>query len=288
MKPDIEVQLREFSRSLEASLPDQDLDELIGTRVATRPVSRRLRRPWIAAVAGFILVAAVFVPAWLSFNSPASTYPAQPTDAEQQRSQSEADAQRDGVVPQLAELPLSIRASFQAQVTTEEGTWVLSRPTEELNELALENGCGFGDLSGAYPSEVICTFEYGEILLLDEHGQILRAYPMPGAPPSWIDVTASHVYAGRVGDGALPSSTLVRIDRSSLDAMVVVIQSPDSNPQWLSSWHVVASDDPLALQYKDLVQVGDEAEGSEVTSWIGRVVVDIDGVDQLIDIVLGG
>lgn len=189
-------------------------------------------------------------------------------------------------MPELAELPFSIRVSSQAQVSTEEGTWTLSRPTEELNQLGFENGCGFGDLGGVYPLDLICTLEYGEILLLNEHGEILRAYPMPGAPPSWIEVTTDHVYAGHIGDGALSSSILVRIDHRTLDPIVVVFQDPDSDLEWLPSWQVVPSGDPMTLRCQDVVQVGEETKGKEVISSIGRVVVDLGGADRLIEIVL--
>jgi hypothetical protein len=122
-------------------------------------------------------------------------------------SQSEDAAHRDGVIPELARLPFDTRVESMAEVTAEEGTWVLSRASRELVDLSMPDGCGFGDLTGTYPTEVICTVEYGEILLVDDKQQVTRAYPMPGAIPSWIYLTPTAVYAGRIGDGGLPDST---------------------------------------------------------------------------------
>jgi hypothetical protein len=169
------------------------------------------------------------------------------TPAEETPSQTPAEANRDGVVPELAALPYSLRIEARSEVPTEEGTWIVAVPTPELTELAWENGCGFGNLEGAYPTEVICAVEYGEILLVDENEEVVRAFPMPGAIPGWVHVTEESVYGGRIGDGALPNSTLFRIDRQSLEATVVVILShPEEAPEWLPNWHVASEEQVTA------------------------------------------
>lgn len=201
-------------------------------------------------------------------------------------SQTPEEAVRDGVVPELAALPYSLRVEARSEVPTDEGTWIVAVPTPELTELASENGCGFGNLDGAYPTEVICAVEYGEILLVDGEGQIVRAFPMPGAIPGWIHVTEESVYGGRIGDGALPNSTLFRIDRQSLEATVVVIPSHSEDaPEWLPAWHVAGAEQ--VTTYDMSVGFAPEMNGTKVTSWIGDVVVDIAGIDGIIDQVAG-
>ena len=197
-------------------------------------------------------------------------------------SQSEMDAVRDGVIAALADLPFGMRIEPVAEVVAAEGAWMLSRPSQELIEATLGDGCGLGDLDGEYPTELICTVEYGEVILVDKHGQIARAYPMPGAIPSWIHLTESNVYAGRVGDGGLPDSTLVRIDRDSFEATVVVIPAvSDGLEDWPPGWLIADADQ--RTRYQSLVGFAPEHDGIEVTSWIGEVRVDIAGVESMLD-----
>jgi len=185
-------------------------------------------------------------------------------------SQTAADAARDGVIPELASVPFEVRVSPFVDVVAEEGTWILTRPTDALINRTMSTGCGFGKLDGTYPIDVICASEYGEVLLVDDAGEIARAYPMPGAVPSWLHVTDGFVYAGRVGDGALPDSALVRIDRASLEATVVVIPASfDGGTEWLPGW-LIASDEQAA-RYEEAVQVGADSVGTEVANWIGTV-----------------
>lgn len=139
-----------------------------------------------------------------------------------------------------------------------------------------------GNLEGVYPVDSICVTEYGEILLVDTEGKIVRAYPMPAAVPSWVHVTDNFVYAGRVGDGGLPDSALVRIDLSTLAATVVLVPAPvDGGQEWPSDW-IIATDEQI-VDYPRLVGVGPDSAGTEVTSWIGTIRVDLDGIDRLID-----
>jgi hypothetical protein len=209
--------------------------------------------------------------------APATTLPDDP-------SQTESDAARDGVVPELANLPFELRVSPLVEVAAEEGTWMLARPTDRLIEQTWSSGCGLGNLEGTYPIDVICASEYGEVLLVDAEGAIARAYPMPGAVPTWLHVTDRFVYAGQIGDGGLPDSTLVRIDRNTMDATVVVIPAPfDGGTDWLPGW-LVGSDAQVA-RYGEVVQTRRDSPGTEVASWIGSVRVDLDGIDQIFDAV---
>ncbi len=146
--------------------------------------------------------------------------------ADEGPSQTPAAARRDGVVPALAELPFALRVRPLVEVPAEEGTWILAAPTEAVELAASAEGCRFGDTDAADSEEVICVSEYGEALLVDGAGAIVKAYPMPAAPPDWIALGPGAVYAGRIGDGGLPDSTLVRIDRGTLEAVVLVIPNP--------------------------------------------------------------
>lgn len=149
----------------------------------------------------------------------ATTTPAGP-------SQSAADATRDGVIPELAALPFAVRVGIQRAVTTPEGVWVLSRPTAAAKAYA--DGCRLGPETGKYPTTTICTTEYGEVLLLDAtRTRILRAYPLPAVPPTFLLVTPDAVWCGRQGDTrlsetTLPDSMVCRIDRRTFAARVRV------------------------------------------------------------------
>ncbi len=133
-------------------------------------------------------------------------------------SQSPADAARDGVVSQLAALPLSVRADIISSVTADEGVWAISRPTSTADP---EEGCRLGDPTGKYPTEVICTTEYGELLLLDEsQSRIVKAFPLPAVPPEELLLTDDALYCSRSGAAMLPDSMLCRVDRQTLEAVV--------------------------------------------------------------------
>jgi hypothetical protein len=195
-------------------------------------------------------------------------------------SQTSADAKRDGVLPALAAAPIESRADWSAVVKSEEGTWVLSRPGRALQERT--NGCALGDQNGTYGIDFICTSEYGEVLLLGASGAIARAYPMPGVPPSWIHVTADAIYGGAIGDGGLPSSTLFRVDRTTLHADVIVFPGPTegSKAVYPPRWRRATAAETRT--YTSLVKTG-EADGSftAVASAIGPVGVDIEGIARL-------
>ncbi|MCP4247579.1 MAG: hypothetical protein GY778_11070, partial [bacterium] len=194
-----------------------------------------------------------------------------PAPATGEPSQTPADAERDGVVAELAAIPTGMRVSPLVGVNAEEGRWILARPTDELIRSISGTGCGLGNtVDGTYGVDVICVVEYGEILLVDDLGQIIRAYPMPGAVPSWILVDVDAVYAGRIGDGGLPDNTLVRIDRTSLQADVWLVPAPlDGGSEWPPDWRIAS--DAQSAQYVSLVSIGPDSDGTQTDSWIGNV-----------------
>ncbi len=198
-------------------------------------------------------------------------------------SQSPADAARDGVIGAIAELPFYRRAEVRTAVEAKEGTWMLATLSRAVIEESWATGCGIGDLDGSYPIDVVCSVEYGELLLV-QNERIVKAYPMPAGPPSWICLTDGHVYSGHIGDGALPDSTVVRIDRDTLAATVVVIPAPfDGGTEWLPSWLVAP--DGYSERYYEAVHINAEGIGVPVESWIGEFTVDIDAIDQIIDVI---
>jgi len=198
-----------------------------------------------------------------------------PTPIEVEPSQSPADAERDGVVPALAALPISLRVDPQFAIPTDEGLWVLSQPKAET--VAWPQGCGLGDPTGLYGRDIICVLEYGEVLLMDPTGErILRAYPLPGLPPYLLVVTHDAIFCGRWGDGALPDSMLCRIDRTTLDWMVRVFPwymesgfSELSETYIPSNWTI---DDPIDASYFEHMEMTDA--GLTVEGWGGARLVD--------------
>lgn len=196
-------------------------------------------------------------------------------------SQSPAEADRDGVLPGVAELSLADRIEVLARVDEPDGVWILSRIPADSFDFAT------GGLIGDYPVDFIAASEYGEILRLDPSGRIVAAYPMPSAVPSWIVTTDDAVLAGRIGDGGLPDSTLVRIKRSSLSAEVVVIPAPfDGSTEWPPDW-VTATSSQVDTYNESIGFAPDGAQGTPATSWIGEVVVDIDRLNAIADAAFG-
>lgn len=184
-------------------------------------------------------------------------------------SQSAQEAARDRVHPAIAELPDSERSERLSSIRASGGYWVLSRASvDAVTEV--------GDPDGRYGIDRIVLPEYGEILYLDEAGRIERAYPMPGLVPSWIHLTATHVYAGRVGDGALSSSSIVRIDRTDLTAQVIVFAVEGLQPDPAFGWETAPADMPIDR----FVTVGPPGD---ITSWIGPVDVDLGRINELFD-----
>ncbi|MEM8706917.1 MAG: hypothetical protein AAGE98_10705 [Actinomycetota bacterium] len=141
-------------------------------------------------------------------------------------SQSPVDADRDGVVAELAALPFERRVFPRYMHETDDTVWILSRPG--FDDLDTQ-GCGFGNtIDGTYGLDVICTVEYGELLAVDRStGRIRRAYPFSGVPPQWFELTDEALYCGRQGDGGLPDSMLCRIDLETGERLVRVFRPVD-------------------------------------------------------------
>jgi len=189
-------------------------------------------------------------------------------------SQTLAEAKRDGVVPALAEFPLDARAVPTEWFDAPEGTWAITKMPERPDG----SDCTVGEPDGVWGTERICSVEYGEVVLVDEAGRLLRAYPMPGEVPTWIYPTKDAVYAGRVGDGALPESTIVRVDRGTLEAEVLVFPTGGGLlgvdlPGWSAA--------PSSADIGRLVVVGDDSAGPLVASTIGMTSVDLEAVEDL-------
>ena len=160
--------------------------------------------------------------------SPAPTTNPPPTTATPSPgpSQAVADAKRDGVVAALATVPFAARVGVVAEVVAPEGVWVISRPADAIARYA--DGSRLGPETGEYPKDTISVKEYGEALLLSpDRSRILRAYPLPSVPATYLRLTDDAVYGGRPGDTtldeyALPDAMVFRIDRRTYAATVRV------------------------------------------------------------------
>jgi hypothetical protein len=140
-------------------------------------------------------------------------------------SQPASEAERDGVVPAVARLALAERAVPLRWTETRQGVWAITRMASDPGRTSDADGC-LGDRSGRYGTDYVCAREYGEIVLVDpEDGSVRRSYPLPGLYPVWMHITNGAVYAGRVGDGAMPDSMIMRIDRQSFEAETIVFPS---------------------------------------------------------------
>lgn len=124
--------------------------------------------------------------------------------------------------------------------------------------------------------------EQGSVFLTGDMDRVLQSYPMPGGPPTWIVLDDDYVYVGRVGDGGLPDSGLVRIERDTLKATSVVIPVPNNyhGVDWSEEWLVATPEEAAA--YAQIVRTGRDAEGTSATSWIGPVAVDLDRINEFI------
>jgi len=202
-------------------------------------------------------------------------------------SQTSADAERDGVVPAVAQLPLGDRASPTTWADAADGTWALTQMPEGDGAPGDADGC-LGDRTGRYGVAYVCADEYGEVVLVDPaSGALLRSYPLPGMVPTWMLITPDAVYAGRQGDGGLPDSAIIRIDRSSLEAEVAVLPIDDGTVRDPSDLGTL---DPTAMGWRtatpdervrSLVGSADLPGGTLVSSWTGVTAVDLPAVEEL-------
>lgn len=200
-------------------------------------------------------------------------------------SQSAADAERDGVLSAVAELSLEERVDSLAELPAANGrTWVLSELAGSTVRRFVSTTAGrLGDPSGGPAAS-----DYGEVLLLDAGGAIVRAWPMPGAPPNWLALGPTAVYAGHDGDGGLPDSTLARIDPVSFAATVVVIPAEIDGTAtgWPPAWSVATGDD--VFDYRGVIGYGSGGmTGTRAMSPLGDVVVSLSSIDGLVNRVSG-
>ncbi|HMJ78329.1 MAG TPA: hypothetical protein VK507_20270 [Iamia sp.] len=210
-------------------------------------------------------------PPWTS--TTATTAPPLPTGPP---SQSSEDAARDGIPSSVAALPLAARVGVQAEEAAPEGRWTLS----ETADPRLPCGAGEpGDVSGV---DVLCGWD--EVLLRDDAGTILRAYPLWEMTSSWIHLTPDAVFGGRVGDGAQPYSTIFRIDRSTLELTGLIWADPGQQigpgglaPTTPDAWSL----GPDTVRFDLLVTYGPDIVGTAVTSVIGPISVDVDAIEAL-------
>lgn len=202
-----------------------------------------------------------------------------------QPSQPAADATRDGVEAAVAQLPLSSRIGVEAELPAGNGgRWILSRlPRGTVDRFISTTSGRLGD-----PSSGPAASDYGELLLLDGDGAIVKAWPMPDAPPNWLAVGPTAVYAGHDGDGGLPDSTLARVDPATLDATVVLIPAEVDGTAtgWPAGWHVATGDD--VFDYRGVIGFGSGGmTGTKAASPLGDVVVSLSSIDGLINRVSG-
>ena len=191
-------------------------------------------------------------------------------------SQSPAAAKRDRVLPEVAALPMAERAVPTAWLAAREGTWAITRPPTP-NDGA---DCVVGDPDLPYGSGHVSLCDYAEIVLVGQDGRIDRAYPTPSSTPTWLLATKDAVFAGRVGDGGQPESTIVRIDRRTFEARVLIFPSTEGGLQTDDPRWSVA---PSTAHIDDLVRVGEQVPPSDVLveSWIGVTGIDLPAVEQL-------
>lgn len=198
-------------------------------------------------------------------------------------SQSAADAERDGVVPELAARALEDRAFPLALVDAPEGSWGLSVIPNTVDE----GSCAIGDETGTWGSDWICDQDYAELVLVSDAGAVERAVPLPGLVPRWMIVTADAVYAGLTDAGdqdEAPAGAIARVDRRSLEARIVAFP-PDGDilaverPEWSTA--------PDGSTYDDLVRPAEAPAPPEMVLALGPeaepapLAVDLAAVEEL-------
>lgn len=206
-------------------------------------------------------------------------------------SQTTEAAERDGVVAEVAALPLDQRIGVVDAAVTTEGVWVVSR-----NMSNAAGGGIVGDASGVYGRDYVALTEYGEILLLDpDTFEVLRAWPLPGLPPTRANanvdrlvVTDQAVYVAHQGDGALPDSWVAHIDRASLVGTIRVFPTDPgftADDPRLAAWDVRVHDRAVSLQ-QGLVVTADHV----VTLGYDRTVLllDLETLDVIDELTLDG
>ena len=202
-------------------------------------------------------------------------------------SQSPGDAARDGVLPDIAALPYAERVGELLRVESDEGVWVLSR----MPITGTVRQFGRCDIQGRdciYGIDMATENDYSELLLLDEVGGIVKAYPMAGMPPSWLYLDDDFLYGGMIGDGGLPDSTVFRVHRESrsLTGVYLITETGELQNEGWYPWTINSGLLPgwtLDVSKPVFLSVGSNDIGAvKVESWMGDVYVDLDKVRELL------
>ncbi|MDY7105213.1 MAG: hypothetical protein S0880_28845 [Actinomycetota bacterium] len=209
-----------------------------------------------------------------------ATIPASPGEPSQ-----DADAaRRDGIVAAVAALPGVTRVQpipewFGATtIEAPEGTWVISAMDPELVDGA--DGCTLGDTSGEWGRDFVSLCAYAEILLLDDDGAIVRAYPFGEVTPQQLALGEDALYCARRGDGGAPDSMLCRIDRTTHDATVRIFPHRSTADQTTDRFRLPA--DPAIDPPRDLPHWGElstDGDGLTLSGSSGSAVVDPDTLE---------
>lgn len=203
-------------------------------------------------------------------------------------SQTSDEARRDGVVAGLADITLERRLDVRLYEAAPEGVWVLSET--EIHTM-IPGTCDPEDEGCAYGQDYIYGGSYGELLLMDPTGrEIVRAYPMPEIVPGWMYIDDGYVYTGRIGDGAVPQNSLIRIDRDSLEMTALIFEDPGNEyswfgevvaaGEWLDGWRVI---DERELDTPFLTMSDNTIGGVPTPSWIGETYINLDVIEAIFD-----
>ncbi len=203
-------------------------------------------------------------------------------------SQTSEEAARDGVISAIAEMTLDQRLSPDIYESVPEGVWVLSQAATAGQ---LWGSCNPEDPGCAYGRDYVYGTEYAELLLMDAPGrEIVKAFPMPAIKPSWMYVSEDYVYTGRIGDGAVPQNSLIRVDRGTLELTALIFEDPEdeyawfgdvvANDEWLDGWQVLGYDD-IAEPF--LTMNENTIDGVQTPSHVGITYINLDVIEAIFE-----
>jgi hypothetical protein len=183
-------------------------------------------------------------------------------------SQTSAEAERDGVSADLAELALSDRSLPSIAVHAAEGTWAASSVPNVTP--CLGAGCE----------------TYAELLLVDDDQRLRLAVPMSGFAPTWMVLTTKFLYAGQDADEVRGDTAIARIDRETHEVEIVAFDPPRGLPttgvplsmRIPNGWRTSRADpSPLVTQ-------GTTGDGMLASSGSGSPQrVDLDAIETLFE-----
>lgn len=278
---ELDDRMRDALHDLDARVADavQQSRSVRNQPVRNRPL--RIVLPVLAAVA----VLAVLVGSVLIGRQQDRADSVVPSD--RTSSQTQEDAARDGVYPQIAALSWKQRAGSGKVLKTMLSTVGDQALTLKLVRPDLSGVKGFGadgclapvDPDRAYP--VCQNGEYTELLAFAAGTKkIVRAYPL-AAKMTWMMGIGNNLYCGRDGAGALPDSALCRLNLKTLDLTGTVFQCDESRgtcgpgdealSQYPGTWFESAKIGGAARIYP-----GDSANGLSVQSADGRTTAKVD------------